>query len=98
MDFKKTVFITKYALTAGIYECKIDHMFDDDTVCVDGLYSRSLFHGEGREWHMTLEGANERVRAMSIKKLKELEARILKVQRALTNDVRVLRQVRGTWR
>jgi hypothetical protein len=77
-----TVWITKLCLTRGI------RMFDDavaggypSMVCVPSLGSWGYFHGEGREWHRTLEGAKSRAEEMRQKKIKSHRAAIAKLEK-----------------
>ncbi len=69
------VFITKYALTAGI-ECR------EATACTNNadliVSDRQYFHGEGREWHRTFEDAVKRAEEMRLAKIESLEKSLAK--------------------
>lgn len=63
--------ITKYALTQGIYEKEVDVL--DNGMIVDRKTGYAqYFHGEGREWHKTLEGARFKAEEMRINKINKL--------------------------
>ena len=71
------VWITKYALTHGIWErtgesCPPHGMIQYGI----GLYA----HGEGREWHRTLDSAIKRAEAMRITKIASLNRGIVKMK------------------
>ena len=73
------VYITKYALTQGIYEMNVDHMSDDgDTVY--GKAWNEFYHGNGKEWHYTKEGAIKRAEELRIKKIQSLKKQIEKLK------------------
>ena len=73
------VWISKYALTQGIYEMEIDHMSEDGRA-VYGKAWTEAYHGEGREWHRTKEDAVKRAEEMRIRKIKSLEKQIEKIK------------------
>ena len=66
------VWITKYALTAGLEEIEVRD-------CGGGMVEtaaqswKQYFHGEGRDWHRTKEGALARCEAMRKAKLKSID-------------------------
>lgn len=76
------IWISKYALTAGIYaaEAKIN---GDMVVCgIDpkGRHCFNMcFHGEGREWHRTEAEAIDRAEDMRTRKIKSLQKQLAKV-------------------
>ncbi len=74
------VWITKYALTSGPYECEVE-TYDDHTNMVSTIGSYALyFHGEGKEWHRTKENAIERCEALRSAKIKSFEKQIEKIK------------------
>lgn len=79
--------ITKYALTEGIIE--VDDA--DVSSCAPSMIScKSLgvfatFHGEGREWHRSLEEAKARANKMKASKIKSLRWALAKLE-AMTFD------------
>ena len=73
------VYITKYALTKGIYEMNVDHM-SDDGYTVYGKAWDEIYHGNGKEWHYTKEGAINRTEELRIKKIQSLEKKIEKLK------------------
>ena len=79
------VFITKYALTQGILE--MDGEICEETpsmvvVKAKGiLYCNDYFHGEGGQWHCTLEAAQRKAEEMSKKKIVALKKQIGKLEK-----------------
>ncbi len=57
------VYSTKYALTKGIEEVDAEETSYNSMVTYDKYFN---LHGEGREWHRTLEGALEKAEEMRI--------------------------------
>lgn len=79
-----TVWITKYALTEGIFIREVEHCTDiaDDMVSTipnDGSYQQH-FHGEGKDWHRTEGSAIERAEIMRRAKISSLQKSIVKMQ------------------
>jgi len=69
------VWISKYALTKGIYQLEVDHMSDDEK----SVYGRSwdeCFHGKNKEWHIEKESAIARAEDMKKKKIDSLRKKI----------------------
>lgn len=77
------VWITKYALTLGLFEANVEERAGGEVRLTDYLPSAHgfLFHGEGREWHRTLESALARCEVMRDAKLKSLEKQAAKVRK-----------------
>lgn len=73
------VYITKHALTKGICEMEVCDM-SEDGASVFGKAWDEAYHGEGKEWHRTKEGAIKRAEEMRIKKIKLLEKQIEKLK------------------
>jgi len=70
------VWITKYALTAGLFQLEVELCSSDGMVKHRGNGVTSFdqyFHGEGRDWHKTKESALERAVALTNTKLKSME-------------------------
>lgn len=77
------VWITKYALTSGIMEKEVERSERfPDMVTTDERYSQT-FHGEGKDWHRSLDAANARAEKMRQKKISSLETQLGRL-RALT--------------
>lgn len=74
-----TAWITKYALTAGIKEMRVQHCISTSASMVgrNGQY----FHGEGKNWHRTEEGAIKRAEKMRIEKIASLRKQIAKLEK-----------------
>ena len=70
---KFEVWITKYALTSGI-------LYKKATPCGNGRMIEvgrgSYFHGEGRDWHRTLESAQKKAEVMRVKRIASLKKSI----------------------
>ena len=74
------VFITKYALTSGIKELEVTTT-DRSPSMVSGTGLFENYHGEGREWHKTLEGAKDRAELMRDLKITSLKKQINKLEK-----------------
>ena len=79
------VWITKYALTKGIYE--IDAEFcesvDPTMQMIKNPTNRygEYYNGEGKEWHKTKEKAVEGANSMRLDKIKSLKKQIEKLEK-----------------
>lgn len=74
-----TAYITKYALSRGIVRCRVE--YDPQyprMVKVKNGYNAN-FHGEGKDWHRSLEGAVTRAEEMRIAALQVADKRIKKL-------------------
>lgn len=66
------VWITKYALTSGIKEMEVEQSeYSPDMVHEEKW--NYCYHGEGREWHKTLESAKIKAEEMRLKKIESLK-------------------------
>jgi len=75
------VWITKYALTSGVFDAEVEESLPGMVKLVTNRIGHgAAFHGEGRDWHRTLESALARCEAMRAAKLKSLEKQALKVR------------------
>lgn len=78
------VWITKYALTKGIFELadveQAVEISDGMIVETTGSY-RNRYHGEGREWHRTCESAVTKVMEMIAAKRKSVAAALAKLDK-----------------
>ena len=78
------VYITKYALTAGILE--VDGEVSSNSPTLMGFkypadnWWYSIAHGEGKEWHRSLEAAQARAKQMRDKKIASLRKQIAKLE------------------
>ncbi len=71
------VWITKYALTAGISEAEARLCSaNNDMVEVVKSGVSTYYHGEGREWHRTKEQALAQAEQMRVDKIASLEKQI----------------------
>lgn len=73
------VWITKYVLTTGIEEKEVVASKNSPNMVSTAKYYTKHYHGEGIEWHRTLEGAIKRAEEMRIKKLQALDKQIKKI-------------------
>lgn len=71
--------ISKFALTVGLYEKTVTQTSDPEVVRVVGRDSK-VYLGEGLEWHRTREGAVQRAKVLREAKIASLEKRILKLR------------------
>lgn len=62
------VWITKYALTKGIFEKEVIEL-DDEIVQESGNIFPVYYHGDGKEWHKTKESAIAKAEEMRRKKI-----------------------------
>jgi len=80
------VWITKYALTQGIFEIDAEECVTSTGECqnmiqkVGGAYS-DYYHGEGREWHRTEAAAKEHANKMVRDKIASLKKSIAKFEK-----------------
>lgn len=79
----RTFYITKYALTRGIYAVEATEL-NSDAIRVPGDLSKGtykhFFHGEGKEWHRTWADACKRAEEMKEKKIASLSKQIKKLE------------------
>jgi len=74
------VWISKYALTKGIYELEVKR-------CVNSIRDKdesdmvSYFHGEGKEWHLTKESAIVRAEEMKLRKIESVKKQLNKLEK-----------------
>lgn len=68
------VWITKYALTCGIETGITDGPPSGSTQLVK--VNNQFFHGEGRDWHQSLESAIIRAEQMRVRKIASLKKAI----------------------
>lgn len=73
------VWVSKYALTTGIFCLEVDHKSEDGTI-VYGKAWKDSYHGEGREWHLTEENAKRRAEEMRQKKILSLKEQLKKME------------------
>lgn len=73
------VYITKYALTSGIIVTDAE-ILTDGMIRTEEKWNR-YFHGEGRDWHRTFEGAQKRAEEMRVKKIASLKKQLVKYEK-----------------
>jgi hypothetical protein len=77
------IWITKYALTSGIFEADAEVEKNSDGMAVvpknyeTGTYAQ-YFHG--KDWHLTREGALTRAEEMRVKKITSLKKQLKKLE------------------
>lgn len=74
------VYITKYALTQGIYEIEAKETREPDMI-KNVENSLELYHGKGKEWHLSKEDAIKKAEEMKQKKIKSLKTQIEKFEK-----------------
>lgn len=78
------VFITKFALTKGIFEIEAERCMSvspDMIKDVAKVSSRYWYHGEGNEWHSTMESAIKKAKEMRKAKIISLQKQIDKLDK-----------------
>lgn len=77
------VWITKYALTQGIYECEAEvcENINPDMIVVRSDSHSAYYHSEGIEWHRTKEAALAKAEEMRKKKIESLKNQIAKLEK-----------------
>lgn len=74
------VWISKYALTTGLFEMEVHHMSEDG----DSVYGNDMlqaFHKEGKDWHKTKEEAILRAEELRKKKIESLQKQLKKLEK-----------------
>lgn len=70
------VWITKYALTLGIIEADAESTQSVGMIKLVGGRIHDYYHGDGKEWHPTREGAVRKAEEMRLKKIQSLQKQI----------------------
>lgn len=70
--------ITKHALTKGIYEMEVKSMSEGS---VYGKAWNEAYHGEGKEWHRTYDSAVATAEEMRKRKITSLKNQIAKLEK-----------------
>lgn len=78
-DKKFTAFITKYALTQGIFKKTVEDCGGGMVATVGDAYI-AMYHGEGREWHRSIKAAKAHAETMRHAKIASLERHIEKLR------------------
>lgn len=73
------VWITKYALTEGIYEAEAEDCFDVSPTMIK-VKDEYINYFHGNDWHRTREGAISRANEMKTKRIASLKKQIAKVE------------------
>ena len=75
------VWITKYALTQGIFEAEASECKGfDGMIEVVNRYSYEYYRGEGKDWHRTKESAISRAEEMRQNKMSSLKKQLEKLE------------------
>lgn len=75
-----TVWISKYALTKGIFQLEVKSTSEDGNA-VYGKGWEDAYHGKGKEWHETKEQAVIRAEEMRKKKIASLQKQISRLEK-----------------
>ena len=76
------VWITKYALTKGLYEMEVVKTSEDG----DSVYGKAwydAFHGEGKDWCRTREEAVQLAEEMRSRKINNLKKKISELEKKI---------------
>lgn len=74
--------ITKYALTQGIYEIDAEICTNTSTDMIQDINNKYIYyHGEGRQWHSTKEAAIIKATQMRDRKVKALHTQLNKLNK-----------------
>jgi len=78
----ETVFVTKYALTQGVFECLAEIYKDTESKMIRYRIEGSRFdqYVHGNDWHKDRESAVEKAELMRTKKIASLSKQIAKLQ------------------
>ena len=72
-------YITKYTLTKGIIEVEVRRTeYPEMVVATEN--SLLVFHGEGKDWHLTREGAIKRAEEIRLAKIASMEKTIKRLE------------------
>jgi hypothetical protein len=76
-----SVWITKYALTTGVYEREVIEIDRDMAVVVErrGMNGKAFFHGA--DWHRTQAGAVAQAETMRINKIASLRKQLARLEK-----------------
>jgi len=76
------VWITKYALTKGIFEIEAEvcEFISPDMIKEVGCEYPTYYHGKGKDWHKTREDAVKRADEIRKKKVVSLRKKIEKLE------------------
>lgn len=73
------VWVTKFALTQGIFKCKADVTIHDDIIKHKGADVPTYYHKP--YWHLTEKEAQEHARRLKERKIKNLRKQIDKIEK-----------------
>lgn len=89
-----TVFITKYALTRGIFkvDARMAGLDGSQFACYKeaGKFGQSFAHGN--DWHFTEEAAKARAEEMRTKKLTSIRKQAIKLMTMTFDNIEVAKQ------
>lgn len=75
------VWITKYALTTGIFEIEADLCDSIGMIKQRNAQWNTYYHGEGRDWHYSKESAIKRALKLRDNKISSLTLKIEKLNK-----------------
>lgn len=81
------VWVTKYALTEGIVTYDAEDAVGGMIAIRTAGHMSQYFHGEGREWHRSLDGAISRAEEMRIAKIASLKKSLAKLEKLTFKDL-----------
>ena len=76
------VWVTKYALTQGIFEIDATVCRDTNNDMIEEISDHypATYHGEGKEWHRTKESAIKKAQEMREAKIKSVKKQLVKLE------------------
>lgn len=77
---KFTAWITKYALTKGVFSVRVEDCFDISETMVKSLEGGVGIYYHGKDWHRTRKAAIERAEVMRKKRIKATKERLTKLE------------------
>lgn len=77
---RETIFATKYALTDGITEELAEIHNNGMAVIPEKGCFGTYYHGEGKDWHRTIESAKARAEEMRNRKIASHQKAITKLE------------------
>jgi hypothetical protein len=81
----ETAWITKYALTTGVYQAEVETYEDDPNMAQAANGMHQYFHGD--EWHRDKSSAIAKAESMRVKKLASLKKQIARLEKVSFGEV-----------
>jgi len=75
------VWISKYALTQGIFEMEAEQDKTYPSMVTRIGNNLETYHEEGRDWHLTKESAIKKAEEMRLKKIESVKKQLAKLEK-----------------